>query len=45
MVDHPKLHSTLRLARDKEGHDLLLTPAEAALARVAELETELAKKR
>jgi hypothetical protein len=45
IVDHSKLHLTLRLARDKEGHDLLLTPAETALARVAELEAELARKR
>ena len=36
---------TLRLARDREGNDILLTPEEAALARVAELEAELARQR
>lgn len=39
------LGPTLRLARDRDGRDLLPTPAEAALARVAELEAELAKRR
>jgi hypothetical protein len=73
IVEDPELHSTLRLARDKEGRDLLPTPAEAeraakeaeraakeaeraekeaertqkeaALARIAELEAELARRR
>jgi hypothetical protein len=66
IVDVPMLGATLRLARDRDGHDLLLTPAEAeraekeaeraekeaeraekeaALARVAELEAELARRR
>jgi len=46
--EQPGLGLTLRLARDREGRELLLTPAEAeraakeaALARVAELEREL----
>jgi hypothetical protein len=48
----PLLGLTLRLARDRAGTELLLTHAEAeraaketALARVAELEAELARKR
>jgi hypothetical protein len=66
IVEDTVLGSTLRLSRDKEGRDLLLTPEEAArasadteraakeaeraqkqaaLARIAELEAELAKKR
>ena len=63
VVEHPTLKSTLRLSRDREGRDLLPTPAEAmqakyeaekeaarrekeaALARIAELEAELARKR
>ena len=73
IVEVPVLKSTLRLSRDKEGRDLLPTPAEAAearfhaeqrtanearrlaeaeraekeaaLARIAELEAELARKR
>lgn len=39
------LGPTLRLARDAEGTDLLPTRAEAALAKVAALEAELAKLR
>ena len=80
IVEDPELKSTLRLSRDKEGRDLLLTPTEAAqaaanaeraakeaeraakeaeraekeaeraekeaaLARIAELEAELARRR
>jgi hypothetical protein len=45
VVEHPRLGPTLRLARDLEGQDVLPTPEEAALARVAELEAELARRR
>jgi Uma2 family endonuclease len=55
----PELGTTLRLTRDREGKQLVMTPAEAdrarlaaehaakdaALARIAELEAELARKR
>jgi hypothetical protein len=39
------LGPTLRLSRDAEGSDLLPTRTEAALAKVRELEAELAKRR
>lgn len=56
VVPHPELGPMLRLARDERGADLLPTPEEAAreaaqaerdaaLARVRELEAELAKRR
>jgi hypothetical protein len=52
IVPNPRLKAMLRLARDHEGKDLLPTPAEhaareaerAALARIAELEAELARR-
>lgn len=52
VVPNPRLKAMLRLSRDAEGKDLLPTPAEhagkqaerAALARIAELEAELARR-
>ena len=47
VTDDPVLGTMLRLARDRDGKELLLTPEEAEQAserRVAELERELAKR-
>ena len=48
VVHGPVLVRDLRLTRDAEGMDLVLTPEEEredALARVAELEAELARRK
>jgi hypothetical protein len=45
VVEGKDLGLTLRLARDKDGRDLLLTPTEKAHATIAVLEAELAKRR
>lgn len=45
VVRDPELGPTLRLARDREGERLVPTGEEAAKARIAELEAELARTR
>ena len=45
VVPDLELGPTLRLARDTSGRDLVQTPEEAARARVAALEAELARRR
>ncbi|HTQ06304.1 MAG TPA: Uma2 family endonuclease [Polyangiaceae bacterium] len=45
VIEDAALGPTLRLARFPDGRELVLTEAEAALARVAELEAELARRR
>lgn len=44
VVEDKKVGHVLRLARDPEGRDLLPTPEEAAMRRVAELEAELSRR-
>lgn len=45
VVRDPELGPTVRLARDRAGEQLVLTGEEAAKARIAELEAELARTR
>jgi hypothetical protein len=45
IVEDSRLGWMVRLARDAQGAELVPTPEEAALARVAELEEELGRRR